>query len=339
MYHILVDYKKEGDFFIKEEFAKLGIDCKVHVIPNYSMKDRIKSYRILFLYFKYLQLAYRSIINSEDNDVLICWNFTTSIATGYLCKLLLKKRIVLGLNIIARRREWLSETVRRMIYSPLMNSNNYYMTINSELYIDDYCSRFKVKKDKFFVLNDPISTSEIKEFNFLQSYIFVGGEAERDWDTLFLTCKEIPKIKFVCIARKKYFNQSLEIPENVNLYFDTDHETFYNLMQESSLVVIPLKSQLPSGLIILLEAAFMQKSVIATKTPSIENYIENGIRGFLVEQRNSKDLLEKIQVLYYDAELQRKMTKNLLNYVLVNHSTESYTKILLEIVSQINLQK
>jgi len=339
MNHILVDWKKEGEFFIEKEFAKMGVDCKLHVIQNYSMKDRIKAYRIIFLYFKYLQFTYRAIVNSKDNDVLICWNFTTSIACGYLCKILHKKRIVLGLNIIARERNLISETIRRLIFSPLMNSDNYYITINSSIYIDDYCRRFKVNKDKFFVLNDPISTSEINDFNYKESYIFVGGEVERDWETLFKACEEIPQIKFVCIARKKYFNQSLKIPGNVELHFDTDHDTFFNFMRNSSIVLIPLKSQLPTGLIVLLESALMQKPVIATNTPSIANYIENGKRGLLIEQGNPKDILDKINILYNNIELQKSVTTNLLSYVLTNHSHESYSKILLEIIEKISVQK
>jgi len=337
MYHILVDWKKKEDFFIEKEFTQLGIGCQVHDIPNYSMKDRTKTHRIFFLYFKYLQLSYRALVQSKDNDVMICWNFTTSMACGLLCSILHKKRIVLGLNIIARRRGWINETIRKKLFSPIMNKETFFMTINSSQYIDDYSKRFNVKKDKFFVLNDPISSSEIKEFKYIQSYVFVGGEAARDWETLFRACENIPQIKFVCIARKKYFNQSLRIPGNVELHFDTDNKTFYDYMNKASLVIIPLKSQLPCGLIILLEAALMQKPIIATNTPSITNYIENGKRGLLVEQGNSKDLVEKIQILYNNVELQKFITSNLLTYVQANHSRENYSKKLLEIIQQIHV--
>jgi len=162
---------------------------------------------------------------------------------------------------------------------------------------------------------------------------------ERDWETLFKACEEIPQIKFVCIARKKYFNQSLKIPGNVELHFDTDHDTFFNFMRNSSIVLIPLKSQLPTGLIVLLESALMQKPVIATNTPSIANYIENGKRGLLIEQGNPKDILDKINILYNNIELQKSVTTNLLSYVLTNHSHESYSKILLEIIEKISVQK
>jgi glycosyltransferase involved in cell wall biosynthesis len=299
------------------------------------MKDREKKYRVLFLYFKYLQLAHRALNRSNENDILICWNFTTSIACGFLCKILNKKRIILALNIIAHNRKGIGETFRRMIFSPVMNKNSYFITVNSQQYIAEYSKRFNVKGDKFFVLNDPIQSNEIKEFDYNQSYIFVGGEAMRDWETLFKSCASIPQINFICIARKKNFNHSLLIPDNVKLFFDTDDKTFYDYMAKSSLVIIPLKSQLPSGLIILLRAALMQKPIIATNTPSINNYIKNKERGLLVEQGNSKDLTEKILILYNDVQLQKYLSSNLLNYVLANHSQENYSKRLLEIIQQI----
>lgn len=339
MYHILVDWKKKEDFFIEKEFTQLGIGCQVHDIPNYSMKDRTKTHRIFFLYFKYLQLAYRVLIKSKENEILICWNFTTSIACGYLCKIFHKRRIIIGLNIIAHKRNWISETIRRMIFSPIMRKETFFITVNSSLNIDDYSKRFIVKKEKFFVLNDPIPSSAIKDFKYIQSYIFVGGEAQRDWETLFHACDNIPQIKFVCIARRKYFNHSLRIPSNVALFFDTDNKTFYDYMNKASLVIIPLKSQLPCGLIILLEAALMQKPIIATNTPSITNYIENGKRGLLVEQGNSKDLVKKIQILYNNVELQKLITSNLLTYVQANHSRENYSKKLLEIIQLIEKKR
>ncbi len=335
MYHILIDWKKTEDFFIEKSFIEQGIDCQLHDIPNYSMKDRTKTYRVFFLYYKYLQLAYRVIKKSKENDVLICWNFTTSIACGYICKIFRKRRVILGLNIIAHRRNRFIDMVRKIIFFPILNNPNFFLTVNSPLYIDDYSKRFNVKKEKFFILNDPIPSSEIQPFNYGNSYIFVGGEAQRDWETLFNACYHVPQIKFVCIARKKYFDHSLKIPSNVELYFDTNQKTFNDYMRNACMVIIPLKSKLPCGLIILLEASLMQKPIIATNTPSISNYIKNGERGILVEQGDSKELVEKIKVLYNDIEIQKRLTANLLNYVIANHSRDNYLIKLMEIVNKI----
>jgi len=101
------------------------------------------------------------------------------------------------------------------------------------------------------------------------------------------------------------------------------------------LVVIPLKSKLPSGLIILLRAALMQKPIIATRTPSILNYIKEGERGLLVEQGDFLELSNKIRILFNDTKLQKNLTTNLTDFVLTNHSQVSYTKQLIDITKKV----
>jgi glycosyltransferase involved in cell wall biosynthesis len=333
--HILVDWKDNGKFFLENELDKIGISYITHHINNYNMADREKKYRIIILYLKYLRLSLQAILKSNKNDLLICWNFTTAITTGILCIILFQKRIVLGLNIIAHKRKGLGEKIRRLLFSPIMNMKSFFATVNSDLYIKEYSYRFKVQEGKFFVLNDPIYNNELKDFNPKKTYVFAGGEAQRDWQTLFKACSIVPEIKFVCVARKKYFDPQITIPANVKLHFDINHELFYELMEKSTLVVIPLKSKLPSGLIILLRAALIQKPIIATRTPSILNYIKEGKRGLLVEQGDFLELSNKIRILYNDTKLQKNLTTNLTNFVLTNHSQKSYTEQLIDITKKV----
>lgn len=334
--HILVDGIMNEKFFLEKEFSSMGIECKTYDIPNYSMQDRTKRLRIFILYFKYIQLAYRAIRSSEENDILICWNFTTSIAAGYLCKILNKRRIILGLNLIAVPRKRIIEKLRKWVFHPVMSMATFHITVNSELYIEEYSQRFEIDKGKFHVLNDPMRSTDINyAFTPIKSYVFAGGEGHRDWETLFQASEYCSEINFVCIARKKFFNFSLRIPSNVKLLFDTDHKTFYDYMDKSSLVVIPLESQLPSGLIILLRAATIQKPIIATNTPSIRNYIENEVSGLLFEQGNSQELAQKIKLLFHDIELQKKLTANLIKHCTKNFSQGNYAKNLVKIVYNI----
>lgn len=336
MINIIVDWKEGGNFFLYKELQKTGMPVKVFDIPNYNLNDRVKKYRLIFLYFKYIQLSFKTIMNSNVNDLIICWNFTTSIAVGWICKLLGKKRTILGLNIIAHKKNKLAEKFRKLIFSPIMKMDKYYLTVNSEQYIEDYASRFGISNKKFFILHDPIQSEIIQKYVFGKSYIFVGGEAQRDWDTLFKAAQFLPEIKFICIARKKYFNPDIFIPSNVELYFDLNENEFYNYMKNSSIVVIPLKSELPCGLIVLLKAAMMNKPIIATKTPSTSNYIDNGKSGLLVEMGNYEELIKAIKKLYNDENMQRIFTKNLINHIKNNYSQTIYASRLIDIINIVN---
>jgi glycosyltransferase involved in cell wall biosynthesis len=213
--------------------------------------------------------------------------------------------------------------------------DNYFITVNSEQYIRDYALRFKISVKKFFLLNDPFQEKDIREFKYQRSYIFVGGEAQRDWDTLFQAAQHLPEIKFVCVARKKYFKSNLFIPSNVTLLFDLDSKSFYEYMDNSSIVVIPLKSELPAGLIILLKAASMRKPIIATATPAISNYIINEESGLLFKKGNVLELVEAINKLYFDEKKQEYFSNKLLDNVMFDHSPSKYTERLIEIITKL----
>lgn len=334
--HILVDGKMNEKFFLENEFSSMGIKCKIYDIPNYTLKDRAKKIRIFILYFKYIKLAYRAIRHSEENDILICWNFTTSIAAGYVCKILKKRRIIFALNIIAYPRKGIIDKLRKWIFHPVMSLETFHITVNSELYIEEYSQRFDIDKGKFHVLNDPMRSTDINyAFTPIKSYVFSGGEGQRDWETLLQASEYCPEINFVCIARKKFFDFTLHIPSNVELIFDTNYKTFYDYMDKSSLVVIPLKSHLPSGLVILLRAATIHKPIIATNTPSIRNYIEDQVHGLLFEKGNPQELAQKIKILFHDIELQKKLTESLLKHCTEDFSQSNYAKNLVEIIHNV----
>lgn len=219
-----------------------------------------------------------------------------------------------------------------------MKMKHCYITVNSKQYVEDYARRFRVSIKKFFVLHDPVQTHRKIPYQFRDSYVFCGGEAQRDWASLFAAAEQLPQIKFVCIARKKYFDPLLTPPANVELHFDTDYETFFRYLRNASIVAIPLKSKLASGLIILLEAALMSKPIIVTRTPSTSNYIINDDHGILIDRENSAQLRDAINRLYSDRQLQKKLADNLLTFLMEHHSHSKYTSRLIEIIETINAQ-
>lgn len=332
MYILIVDWKLENEFFLEREFKERKIDYKIFGIQNYLIDDRKSKIGSLKLYLKYFKLAYTAIKHSEKNDVIICWNFTTSLTCGYLCRILRENRIILALNIIAHPVGKLKEIVRKIFFMPIVSMKRYFLTVNSSMYINNYAKRFNIANNKFFVLSDAIHSPEKITVNVDEGYVFTGGEAQRDWETLFNACNKLPEIKFVCIARKKNFDHTLNVPRNVKLLFDTDQVTFNEFIRKSKMVVLPLKSKLPCGLIILLQAAMMRKPIVATQTPSVENYITSGRNGYLVELGNSEDLAEKINNLYFHKELQLKFTTQLFDFVSEHHSPKQYTDRLIEIL-------
>jgi glycosyltransferase involved in cell wall biosynthesis len=217
-----------------------------------------------------------------------------------------------------------------------MKSSDFFITVNSEEYIAEYSNMFKVDMNKFFVLHDStLETSQERKFIHRRSYVFCGGEAQRDWATMIQASKECPELKFIFVARKKYFEQGLVVPDNAQIFFDIENKEFYKYLEDSSLVAMPLKTDLPAGLIVLLNCALYHKPVITTITPSTVNYIENNKSGFLVKMFDYKELAVKIKQLYSDSILQEQFTNLLYETVVRNHSPEIRNTNLIRIINKI----
>jgi len=332
---LLFDWKKEKNNYLEEELSSSGINFKSFDMPDYNMLDRTKKYRLFILYYKYLRLAFRSLKQSHQDDIMICVNFTSAIGLGYMSRILGKPRAIIALNMIAHQRSWPVEMIRRLLYRPVMRSKNFIITVNADVYIAEYSQRFQVQKQKFFVLHDPVQPIITNNsLNGHNTYVFTGGEAKRDWDTLFKACRNLPDLKFVCIAREKYFGIKTNVPANVEMLFDTDYRTFVDKMKAASIITLPLNSQSPAGLIVLLESAALNKPVIVTKTPSTQNYIQDGVNGFLVEQGSVEELTEKISILWSNKELQERFSTNLHEDLMKNYSTKAYVSRLLTIIEE-----
>ena len=81
------------------------------------------------------------------------------------------------------------------------------------------------------------------------------------------------------------------------------------IYQMASCIVHP--SYYPEGLSnVLLEGAATGRPIITTDRPGCREVVEDGINGFIVEEQNSEDLIEKIELfLHLDNEKRQKMGK------------------------------
>ena len=84
----------------------------------------------------------------------------------------------------------------------------------------------------------------------------------------------------------------------------------------------------------LLEAQLMEKPVIGTKVGGIPEMMQDGKTGFLVEEGNSDDLIEKLSILLKDSNLSRNMGKEGRQFVINNFSWEIIAKKFLDILKK-----
>lgn len=325
---ILVDWNvHDREFFLESEFSKLK--TKVHLIGmrNYNAKDRIIKYRKILLWLKYLSMSIDGIRFTSRNDLIICWNFVVGALTSFINKLFCLNRKIVSLNMILHKKGIFNTLIRKIIYEFALNSSNILCSVNDNELLSIYGRTLNINEKNFFILPDSVN-SKYKSLPFSEGngYVFSGGEAARDWNSLIKAAYLLPKIPFFFIARKKYFPKNITLPRNVNVLFDVSHKMFFQILEDSSLVVLPLKSHAPAGLIVLIRSALMTKPVIATSTPCIKNYIDDRKTGILCNMFDYRSLTFQIKQLMEDINLRRKLAENLKTYIIDNYSEDKYVE-------------
>ncbi|MEQ8325444.1 MAG: glycosyltransferase family 4 protein [Vicingaceae bacterium] len=87
--------------------------------------------------------------------------------------------------------------------------------------------------------------------------------------------------------------------------------------------------------VVLIEAGACQTPVIASRVGGIVDVVEHGINGYLVEEKNSEKLVEKIIELHKDSELRKVMGQNGRKIALAKFSWENNSKEFIKAYSQL----
>jgi glycosyltransferase involved in cell wall biosynthesis len=99
------------------------------------------------------------------------------------------------------------------------------------------------------------------------------------------------------------------------------------MYRNARIVIVPLyPSRHASGYAVIAEAMAMGKPVIATRTASPSDLIEEGVTGFYVEPGDSEEIQRKILQLLKDPELARQMGQAGRRRMVEQFSVEAYTE-------------
>ena len=84
----------------------------------------------------------------------------------------------------------------------------------------------------------------------------------------------------------------------------------------------------------LLEAQLMKKPIIATNVGGVPELMQDEITGFLIEKGNSKQLEEKIDLIFSDESISKKMGVEGRRFVEVNFQWDTITKKFLQSIKE-----
>lgn len=328
--HFLVHWDTRSNQYNLTRDGLISLGFAVNTIDNpyFNSKDYTLKHRILIRWLKYFVLGIRAIRLTKPHETIICSSFTAGISLTFLNKLLHCKRKIILTNLIARKKGGLNAWLRKVVYHYILDQPDLIVTLNSLKLIEPLKKEFNIRRDIFEFMADSTSFLVVDEkpFSIGNNYIFAGGDSSRDWETLIAAAVKLPEIKFVIVASRKSFKYNGDLPVNIEIHLDINANEFYGLIYKSSIVVLPISEDVPAGLIVIVNSAFLHKPVIATKTSSIENYIRHNETGLLYTMRDASDLAEKIKLLNLNVELQALLAKNLKSHITNNFSDSETAK-------------
>lgn len=142
--------------------------------------------------------------------------------------------------------------------------------------------------------------------------IVAGTDPDRDYETLFVACKDIDAEVLVTTLPDR-LKRFAYIPKNVH----TERFPLEKLPEayaRASASVIPLDIESgrndAMGCSVTYESLAMGKAIVATRTPTIESYITDGENGLLVHAKNSEEMKAAIKKILTDDALRMRLERN-----------------------------
>lgn len=260
--------------------------------------------RFISYYPFYWLLAFKAIIKCFQNnyDVIIAWESKNGLPLAILRGLLgihRPKFVVLAFTFknIALKCPWLGQIAMRGI-------DHLTVVATDEMFLYQQQLNLSLEKISFVPIGYyDLATTIESTVTKMQPYIFAGGRTFRDYKTLF---KAVVDLELTLItATRPFVVQELDIPPNVNLYYEAGYS---KLMVEADFAILPLiETPVAAGMGHIVELMSYGKAIIATRTTSTKDYIEDGQTGILVSPYDVEEMRSAIVYLSTHPEIVKNM--------------------------------
>jgi glycosyltransferase involved in cell wall biosynthesis len=331
--------------WIKEEFIQQGFTPIEMVYPSANIDITKKSlnmkrlHRILFLHTKYLKLAFQSLVKAKKNDIIICWLDVIAIYVLLLSCLSGKRRKIIAVNVMFNENTSILTKIKKECMRWLLSNKNIYPTITSVSLSQYYKDIFNLPSKEFFVLHDTYGTrrerlQNIKCRTQSEKYVFCGGTNGRDWNAFTKIAQELPNINFIAVGNRKNILGE-NYPANIQYHYNIPYQQFLELFANAAVLVLPLNTEAPAGLIVLLEGALLSKAIVTTDNVTMREYVVSGENGFLIKKGDYKEFAEKVNEVFSNEQIQKSFGENLKKAIIEKCSPEVYVSTLIKIINQV----
>jgi glycosyltransferase involved in cell wall biosynthesis len=300
------------------------------------MFQKSRLVRIYKLHSGYLRLAINCLKKSCKNDVIICFLDVQALYLFFLTRLLFEKREIIVLNIMLSDHKDIITNIKRYLFKLMLKNEHVYPTVTSYNLSSHYKKLLNLPKKEFYLLHDCYGgLGEYKRsYKNGEGYVFCGGINGRDWSGLLEIAKLLPNVKFVIVGPKKdtLGNHGLS---NIDYYFDIPFQKFQELIEDCSVLALPLNTQYPAGLIVIFTAGLISKPVITTDNITLREYITNEENGILVKLGDYENFAKELNLLISNQQKQKIFGEKLYNKIEAMGSPKVFVDTIIKITSQI----
>lgn len=278
---------------------------------------------------KEMLVACKDIIKkSTAGDTIICWYDFMAVLCWWLCKVQFKNRKIIALNILLKDKATAKNKLAKFLYKSALKSKKVQATVTSKKYGEHLNEMLGIQK-QYTLLHDIYHDgySIAYEGKVAPNTVFCGGRNGRDWDFLIKIAQAMPEVTFNCVMPKDKFEHYKGcFGKNMVVKSDILEKEFLEFMCQSQLVVTPLDTEAPAGLIAFYQAAANGKMVITSDTVTTQEYFTD-CRGALCG-KDLEDWKKKIWYYLQHRKETESSTARFMSFLENECSEEKYAKTL-----------
>jgi glycosyltransferase involved in cell wall biosynthesis len=181
---------------------------------------------------------------------------------------------------------------------------------------------------------DPAKTSPTASARFREKYVFSSGRSYRDYNTL-ARAVDNSNIQ-VRVSGRKFNLTGVHMPTNMQALDWLAKREFLDYMYHALFYVVPLQRiEHAGGDSSILQAMSFGKAVVATRAPSTETYIEDGVTGLLVDPENVDHMRNTLERLWESPEQARQMGQAARRRFEEQHTIENLAQRIHEVLEKV----
>ena len=307
---IVADMPVAADWQFLSAFESPQWDVKCIWADVRTRKLSGRAAKLMYGWPSYLKLTVRAARMRNEYDVILCWQGIVGVLLGAYKRLTggrWPRLAAMGI-IHTQRRQRLYAVLRRSLLSfGIKGLDRIFCYSRGE--VDRYSADFGVPSENIRFLPVGLDTtwlgwrgSRSKIEGVPRPYVFSGGRSNRDYGLLV---RAMSGLEANCVIVASASNNiPAPLPRNVRLFREQYDATFFHLMQDSELVVLPLADpQVSSGQLVLLQAMALRKPIIVTGGAGVIDYVVPGKTAVVVRPGDVEALRAAIRTVREDRTL------------------------------------